>query len=59
MPKYEVELAFYRTVEANNIDDAADLADIEKARLVDSDLADELGWRGAVVTVRGKPNKGE
>jgi len=59
MPKYEVELAFYRTVEANNLDDAADLADIEKARLVDSDLADELGWRGAVVTVRGKSEKGE
>ena len=59
MPKFEVELAFYRTVEADNIEDAADLADVEKARLVDSDRAEELGWRGAVVTVRGKPTKGE
>lgn len=59
MPKFEVELAFYRTVEADNIEDAADLADIEKARLVDSDSAEELGWRGAVVVVRGKPTKGE
>jgi hypothetical protein len=53
MPKYEIELALYRTVEANNIDEAADIGDAEKARLIDSGLAGDLGWREAVTTVRG------
>jgi len=54
MPKFEVELALYRTIEANNIDEAADLADEQKARIVDNGLAGDLGWREAVMTVRGK-----
>lgn len=58
MPKFEVELALYRTVEASNIDDAADMADVEKERIVNTDAAGDLGWRGAVVTVRSKNAKG-
>lgn len=54
MPKFEIELSLYRTVEANNIDEAADIADYEKSRLTDNGLAGDLGWREAVVTVRSK-----
>ena len=54
MPKFEIELSLYRTVEANNIDEAADIADYEKSRLTDNGLAGDLGWEEAVVTVRSK-----
>lgn len=54
MPKFEIELSLYRTVEAANIDEAADIADYEKSRLTDNGLAGDLGWREAVVTVRSK-----
>lgn len=55
MPKYEVKLAIYRTIEADNIDEAADIADEEKARILDEDLACAMGWRPAVVVVSSKP----
>lgn len=58
MPKYDIELTLYRTVEATNIDEAADIADEQKARIVNADVADDLGWRGSVVTVRGKSTGG-
>jgi hypothetical protein len=54
MPKYEIELTFYRTVEAPSAEDAADMADYEKSRLVDNGLAGDLGWREAVTTVKRK-----
>lgn len=54
MPKFEIELSLYRTVEAANIDEAADIADYEKSRLTDNGLAGDLGWEEAVVTVRSK-----
>jgi hypothetical protein len=54
MPKFEIELTFYRTVEAANVEDAADMADYEKSRLVDNGLAGDLGWREAVTTVKRK-----
>lgn len=54
MPKFEIELTLYRTVEALTIDDAADIADEQKARIVNTGLAGDLGWREAIVTVRGQ-----
>ena len=54
MPKFEVELTMYRIVEALTIDEAADIADEQKARIVDTGLAGDLGWREAIVTVRGQ-----
>ena len=57
MPKYEIQLTFYRTVEAANIDDAADMADYEKSRLVDNGLAGDLGWEQAMTTVKTVRNK--
>ena len=57
MPKYEIQLTFYRTVEAANIDDAADMADYEKSRLVDNGLAGDLGWEQAMTTVKTIRNK--
>jgi hypothetical protein len=52
MPKYEIALTFYREVEASNIDEAADIADYEKSRLVDNGLAGDLGWEQAVTKVK-------
>lgn len=57
MPKFEIELSLYRTVEANNIDEAADIADYEKSRLVDNGLAGDLGWEEAVTKVKRKKEK--
>ena len=57
MPKFEIELSLYRTVEANNIDEAADIADYEKSRLTDNGLAGDLGWEEAVTKVKCKREK--
>ena len=57
MPKFEIELALYRTVEAATIDEAADIADYEKSRLVDNGLLGDLGWEEAVTTVKRKKEK--
>ena len=57
MPKYEIQLTFYRTVEAADIDAAADMADYEKSRLVDNGLAGDLGWEQAMTTVKTVRNK--
>ena len=54
MPKFEIELSLYRTVEAANIDEASDLADYEKSRLVDNGLAGDLGWEEAETRVKRK-----
>lgn len=54
MPKFEIELTFYRTVEAANVEDAADVADYEKSRLVDNGLAGDLGWEETVTKVKRK-----
>lgn len=54
MPKFDIELSLYRTVEAANIDEAADIADYEKSRLTDNGLVGDLGWQEAVVTVKSK-----
>lgn len=59
MPKFEIQLIFYRTVEAPNIDEASDLADYEKSRLVDNGLAGDLGWEEAVTKVIRKRDKKE
>ena len=53
MPKFEIELALYRTVEAANIDEAADIADHEKSRL-NNGLLGDLGWEEAVTKVKRK-----
>lgn len=53
MPKFEIELALYRTVEAATIDEAADIADYEKARL-NNGLLGDLGWEEAVTKVKRK-----
>jgi hypothetical protein len=57
MPKFEIELSLYRTVEAANIDEASDLADYEKSRLVDNGLAGDLGWEETVTKVKLKKEK--
>ena len=54
MPKFEIALTFYREVEASNIDEAADIADYEKSRLVDNGLAGDLGWEQAETRVLRK-----
>ena len=51
MAKFEIQLTFYRTVDAADIDEAADLADYERSRLVDNGLAGDLGWQEAVTKV--------
>jgi|DEB0MinimDraft_6_1074348.scaffolds.fasta_scaffold14570_2 hypothetical protein len=53
MPKFEIELALYRTVEAATIDEAADIADYEKSRL-NNGLLGDLGWEEAVTKVKRK-----
>jgi hypothetical protein len=57
MPKFEIQLTLYRTVEAPNIDEAADLADYEKSRLVDNGLAGDLGWEEAETRVKRKRDR--
>ena len=54
MPKYDIELTLYRTVEANNIDEAEAIADREKARIVDNGFAGDLGWQGAATRIAQK-----
>lgn len=54
MPKYEVQLVLYRTVEAPNADAAADAADYEKSRIVDTGLAGDLGWTEVLTRVQRK-----
>lgn len=51
MAKFEIQLTFYRTVDAADIGEAADLADYERSRLVDNGLAGDLGWQEAVTKV--------
>lgn len=51
MPRYEIQLTFHRTIEAADIDEAADLADYERSRLVDNGLAGDLGWEEATTRV--------
>ena len=53
MPKFEIELTLYRTVEAPDIDAAADMADYEKSRL-NNGLLGDLGWEEAVTKVKRK-----
>lgn len=56
MPKFEIALTLYRTVEAATIDEAADIADYEKSRL-NNGLLGDLGWEDAVTTVKSKKEK--
>ena len=51
MPKFEIQLALYRTVEAATIDEAADIADYELSRLNNGFLGD-MGWEEAVTKVK-------
>lgn len=57
MPKYEVALTLYRTVQAATIDEAADMADYEKSRLAGNGLAGDLGWDELTMTVKLKREK--
>ena len=54
MPKYDIELTLYRTVEANNIDEAEAIADHEKAHIVH--WADKNDWQGAATRIAQKEN---
>jgi len=54
MPKYEIALTLYRTVEAPDIDAAANMADYEKSRLAGNGLAGDLGWDELTMTVKPK-----
>lgn len=58
MPKYDIELTLYRTVEADNIDEAEAIADYEKGRIVNNGLAGDLGWEGAATRIARKDTKG-
>ena len=56
MPKFEIELALYRTVEAATVDEAADIADYELSRMNNGFLGD-MGWDEAVTKVKRKKEK--
>lgn len=56
MPKYTVELTLHRTVEADDIDHAEEMADSQKDMVVRTALADNLGWELAVLRVAPLPN---
>jgi hypothetical protein len=56
MPKYDIELTLYRTVEADNIDEAEAIAAHEKAHIVH--WADKNGWQGAATRIARKDTKG-
>jgi hypothetical protein len=56
MPKYDIELTLYRTVEAKDIDEAEAIADHEKAHIVY--WADKHGWEGAATRIARKAEKG-
>lgn len=56
MPKYEIALTLYRTVEANNAEDAADIADYELSR-INNGLLGDLGWTEVVTKVKPKKEK--
>lgn len=58
MPKFEIQLTLYRTVEAPNIDEASDTADYELSRLNNGFLGD-MGWEEAVTKVIRKRDKKE
>jgi hypothetical protein len=57
MPKYDIELTLYRTVEAANIDEAEAIAAHEKAHIVH--WADKNGWQGAATRIVRKDAKGD
>ena len=56
MPKFEIQLTLYRTVEAANIDEASDTADYELSRLNNGFLGD-MGWEEVVTKVKRKKEK--
>lgn len=56
MPKYDIELTLYRTVEATNIDAAEVIVAHEKAHIVH--WADKNGWQGAATRIARKDMKG-
>jgi hypothetical protein len=56
MPKYDIELTLYRTVEATNIDEAEAIAAHEKAHIVD--WADKHDWQGAATRIARKDTRG-
>jgi hypothetical protein len=58
MPKYDIELTLYRTVEADNIDEAERVADYEKSRLVDGGLAGDLGWHSVATRISRRQKRG-
>ena len=58
MPKYDIELTLYRTVEADTIDEAEAIADYEKGRIINNGLAGDLGWEGAATRIARKDTKG-
>ena len=58
MPKFEIQLTLYRTVEVADIDEAADLADYELSRMNNGFLGD-MGWEEAVTKVIRKRDKKE
>lgn len=54
MPKFDIELTVFRTVEAANIDEAEAIADSQKAMVLRLGLADDLGWEGAATRIAQK-----
>jgi hypothetical protein len=56
MPKYDIELTLYLTVEADGIAEAEAMADHEKAHIMH--WADKNGWEGAATRIALKDTKG-
>jgi hypothetical protein len=54
MPKFEIQLTLYRTVETVDIDAAADIADYNHSLLMRSKLLNDLGWTEVVTKVKSK-----
>ena len=57
MPKFDIELTVFRTVEAANMDEAEAIADSQKAMVLRLGLADDLGWEGAATRIAQKTEK--
>ena len=58
MPKFDIKLTVFRTIEAKDIDEAEAIADSQKAMVMRLGLADDLGWEGAVTRIALKNTKG-
>jgi len=57
MPKYDLELKLYMTIEADNLDEAEEEAEYQHDRLVGNGLAGDLGYEGTIYSVKKQKAK--